>query len=370
MNKPTSIFISLKDGTLEWFQGLEAGQVAAGLLVFLIVFLARRPLTRAAYEALARVAKAIQIPLNSRIKRAVVPAIRVLIVSLPLYGLLESLSLPPLLDQTLERMVVSVAIAAIFAAAYSLVGVVSRWIVSARRGQHDLQLDWLKKVFKAIVFVLGLVAVLQVWEINIGPVLTGMGVLGAGMAIAAQDLFKNLIAGMASMGERRFEIGDWVRVEGVVEGIVEKVELRSTVIRQFDQAAVHVPNAVLANTTMKNFTTRDHRQIYWTIQVVYGTTADQLKKIRDNIRAYIEKSEDFVPASEIPNYIFSDSFSDSSVDILIWCYTQTTEFGEYLAAKERLLHEVKRIVEEAGTSFAFPTRTIVPEAGAANAVRA
>lgn len=351
------------DGAVDWIQGLDTERVAIGVAVFLLVFLARRPLTKVAYEAMAHIAKAIQIPLNSRIKRAVVPAIRVLIVSFPLYGLVASLNLPPVVNLTLERLVISVAVAAIFAAAYSLVGLVAHWIVNTKGRPRDLQFDWLKKIFKAVVFVLGMVAVLQVWDIDIGPVVTGMGVLGAGMAIAAQDLFKNLIAGMASMGERRFEIGDWVRVEGVVEGIVEKVELRSTLIRQFDQGAVHVPNAVLANTTMKNFTARDHRQIYWTIQVVYGTTADQLTKIRDDIRTYVDESDDFVPKDEIPNYIYSDSFSDSSVDILIWCYTKTTEFGEYLAVKERLLLEVKRIVENAGTSFAFPTRTVVSQNG-------
>ncbi len=344
---------------IDWAQSLDIGEIAVGGVIFLAVFLARRPLARGAYAVLAHITKSIQIPLNSAVERAALPAIRVLIISLPLHNLLEALNLPPLIDQTLERLVMSIVIAAVFAATYTLTSAAVRWIVSARRHQNGLQLDWLNKIFKAIVFVVGVVAVLQVWGVNIGPVATGMGVLGAGMAIAAQDLFRNLIAGMASVGERRFEIGDWIRVEGVVEGIVEKVELRSTLVRQFDQAAVHVPNAELANTTMKNFTRRQHRQIYWTIQVVYGTTADQLTRIRDDIRAYIESSEDFVPADEIDSYIYLDTFSDSSIDILVWCYTKTTEFGEYLAAKDRLLLAIKRIVEDAGSSFAFPTRMIV-----------
>lgn len=348
---------------LSWGQDLNWSEIAVGVFLFLVVFIARKQISKALYTFLAHVARTIRIPLNSGVRRAALPVIRVLIISYPLYGLLGVLNLPPLINQTLERLVISVMLAAVFAAAYSLVDAVARWVVSAKRGQSHLQIDWLKKIFKAIVFVLGLVSVLQVWGVDIGPVLTGMGVLGAGMAIAAQDLFRNLIAGVASMGERRFEIGDWIRVEGVVEGIVEKVELRSTLIRQFDQAAVHVPNADLANTTMKNFTRRDHRQICWTIQVVYGTTAEQLTKIRDDIRTYVCESDDFVPESEIPTYIYSDSFSDCSVDILIWCYTKTTEFGEYLAVKERLLLEVKRIVESAGTSFAFPTRTIVSAGG-------
>jgi len=258
-----------------------------------------------------------------------------------------------------ERLLISVAIASIFAAGYSLVDTTVGWLVSAKDRVRGLQLLWLKKVLRAATVIIGLAAVLKVWDIDLGPVLTGMGVLGAGVALAAQDIFRNLIAGIASMSEKRFEIGDWVRVEGVVEGIVEKMELRSTLIRQFDQAAVHVPNAELANTTLINFTRRPHRRIHWTIQLVYGTSAEQLTRIRSEIERYIDSSEDFVPPERASRYVRIDAFDDSSINILVWCFTRTIDYASYLEAKERLLLEIKRIVEASGSSFAFPTRNVV-----------
>ncbi|MEP1931152.1 MAG: mechanosensitive ion channel family protein [Roseibium sp.] len=342
----------------EWADRMGMDTLPLAILLFLLVFFLRKVLSGYAIRALEYIADKIQITIDDTVKEAVLPAVQALLISLALYGVLEALKLPTLLDQTLERLVVSVAIAAIFAAGYTLVDVTVGWIIYPKERIHGIQLDWLKKILKAVIVIIGLSAVLKVWDIDLGPVLTGMGVLGAGVALAAQDLFKNLIAGMASMGEKRFDIGDWVRVEGVVEGTVEKVELRSTLIRQFDQAAVHVPNAELANTTMINFTRRPYRRIRWSISVVYGTTSDQLKQIREKIEDYIEASGDFAPPERASRYVRIDKFSDSSIDILVNCFTTTIDYGQYLVSKEQLLLAIKQIIEESGTSFAYPTRTV------------
>ncbi|MEP2707287.1 MAG: mechanosensitive ion channel family protein [Roseibium sp.] len=342
----------------EWADRMGMDTLPLAILLFLLVFFLRKVLSGYAIRALEYIADKIQITIDDTVKEAVLPAVQALLISLALYGVLEALKLPTLLDQTLERLVVSVAIAAIFAAGYTLVDVTVGWIIYPKERIHGIQLDWLKKILKAVIVIIGLSAVLKVWDIDLGPVLTGMGVLGAGVALAAQDLFKNLIAGMASMGEKRFDIGDWVRVEGVVEGTVEKVELRSTLIRQFDQAAVHVPNAELANTTMINFTRRPYRRIRWSISVIYGTTSDQLKQIREKIEDYIEASGDFAPPERASCYVRIDKFSDSSIDILVNCFTTTIDYGQYLVSKEQLLLAIKQIIEESGTSFAYPTRTV------------
>lgn len=352
----------LLDGVRNWSSTLDGSTVVASLVLLLCVFLARKALASGTVRALEYVSGKIQIQIDEKVRDALLPAAQALILSLVLFGVLDTLKLPPLLHQTLERLLVSVAIASVFAAGYSLVDTTVGWIVSANDRVRGLQLLWLKKVLRAAIVLIGLTAVLKVWDIDLGPVLTGMGVLGAGVALAAQDIFRNLIAGIASMSEKRFDIGDWVRVEGVVEGIVEKMELRSTQIRQFDQAAVHVPNAELANSTLINFTRRPHRRIYWSIQLVYGTTAEQLARIRDEIEEYIDNSEDFVPADRASRYVRIDAFDESSINILVWCFTRTIDYATYLEAKERLLLEIKRIVEASGSSFAFPSRSVYVEA--------
>ncbi|MEP3047278.1 MAG: mechanosensitive ion channel family protein [Roseibium sp.] len=361
MNQFVDAIADLSRQVTEWMDRMGMDALPLAILLFLLVYFLRHVLSGYAIKALEFIASKIQITIDDTVRAAVLPAVQALLISLAFYGVLEALKLPTILGVTLERLVISVAIASIFAAGYSLVDVTVGWIIYPKERIHGIQLDWLKKILKAVILIIGLSAVLKVWDIDLGPVLTGMGVLGAGVALAAQDLFKNLIAGMASMGEKRFDIGDWVRVEGVVEGIVEKQELRSTLIRQFDQAAVHVPNAELANTTMINFTRRPYRRIRWSISVVYGTTSDQLKQIREKIEDYIEASGDFAPPELASRYVRIDKFSESSIDILVNCFTTTIDYGQYLVSKEQLLLEIKQIIEESGTSFAYPTQTVHAE---------
>ena len=156
-------------------------------------------------------------------------------------------------------------------------------------------------------------------------------------------------------------VGDWIRVDGVVEGTVETIGFRSTAVRQFDKALVQVPNASLADNAVINFSEMTHRRIYWKLGVIYGTTVDQLRYIRDQIEAYILNGDDFAKPPEVSTFVRIDSFGDSSIDIMVYCFTKTTVWGEWLAAKERLAYRIKEIVQEAGSEFAFPSTSIYLE---------
>ena len=103
-------------------------------------------------------------------------------------------------------------------------------------------IGWIIKSLKVLIFILGLAAVLELWGIKIGPIIAGLGLFGVAVALGAQDLFKNLISGILVLVEKRFKIGDWILVEGIIEGIVEKIGFRSTVIRKFDKSIAIIPN--------------------------------------------------------------------------------------------------------------------------------
>jgi MscS family membrane protein len=225
-----------------------------------------------------------------------------------------------------------------------------------------VMMEWMVKALKALIAFIGIAAVLELWGIQVGPILAGLGLLGVAVALGAQDLFKNLIAGILILAEHRFNLGDWIRVENVVEGTVEHIGFRSTMIRRFDKAPVHVPNTVLSDNPVTNFTAMSHRRIYWHIGVEYRTTLEQLKTIRDQIEAYIHEQPEFASREMVSTFVRIDKFSDSSIDIMLYCFTNTTVWGEWLEIKERLAYKVKEIVEGAGTSFAFPSQSIYVQA--------
>ena len=222
-------------------------------------------------------------------------------------------------------------------------------------------IGWIIKSLKILIFILGLAAVLELWGIKIGPIIAGLGLFGVAVALGAQDLFKNLISGILVLVEKRFKIGDWILVEGIIEGIVEKIGFRSTVIRKFDKSIATIPNASFAENAVVNISETTNWRISWIITLQYNTSIDQLKNIRDQIEKYITTSKDYKISETTEHAIRIDKFSDSSIDMYIRCFTVTDDWGEWLKVKERLAMEIKNIVEKNGASFAFPSTSIYVE---------
>ena len=122
-----------------------------------------------------------------------------------------------------------------------------------------------------------------------------------------------------------------------------------------------VPNTHLADSAVTNLSARTYRRIYWNIGLEYSTTVTQLQKIRDDIEHYITSSQDFVPPEEIETFVRIDSFNASSIDMMLYCFTHTTNWGEWLKVKELLAYKVKEIVEQAEANFAFPSQSLYIE---------
>ncbi|MEQ9527244.1 MAG: mechanosensitive ion channel family protein, partial [Parvibaculaceae bacterium] len=222
-------------------------------------------------------------------------------------------------------------------------------------------LNWLIAGAKTAVVLIAVATILQTWGIQVAPIIAGLGLFGVAVALGAQDLFKNLIGGMSILIERRFGFGDWIKVDGVVEGTVEKIGFRSTLVRQFDKAPVYVPNQHLSDNSVINYSAMTYRRISWLIGVEYRTTHERLQRICEDIEAYISSTEDFAQPPAAPLFVRIDSFGPSSIDILVYCFTRSTSWGDWLEVKQALAYRIKQIVEGAGTGFAFPSQSVYLE---------
>ena len=220
-------------------------------------------------------------------------------------------------------------------------------------------IGWILKSLKILILILGAAAVLELWGIKIGPIIAGLGLFGVAVALGAQDLFKNLISGILVLVEKRFKMGDWIQVEGVIEGVVEKIGFRSTTIRKFDKSLAIIPNFQFAENAVINLSQTTNWRIRWSITLQYNTTVDQLKKVREEIEKYINESEDFNINLGVAVRI--EKFSDSSIDLLVRCFTASDSWTNWLEVKERLAIAIKQIVENNGASFAFPSQSIYVE---------
>ena len=221
--------------------------------------------------------------------------------------------------------------------------------------------NWIIKAIKVLIFILGVAAVLELWGIKIGPIIAGLGLFGVAVALGAQDLFKNLISGILVLVERRFQVGDWIFVEDVIEGTVESIGFRSTVVRRFDKSLATIPNFQFAEKAVINNSQITNRRINWIIGLEYRTTSKQLTDIKKEIEEYIKNSEHFTPAGNTILSVKIDQFAASSIDIKLICFTKTRHYLEWMKVKDILAVEIKNIVEKHKASFAFPSTSIYVE---------
>lgn len=274
--------------------------------------------------------------------------------------------LPEEIDVAMAKVVRSLIAFTIFWTFYRCVGplsfVLDRAITSVGgEGMAATLKNFAVRLIRVIITVLGAAAILQEWDFNIGAVLGGLGLIGMAVAFGAQNLISNLFGGVAIFLDKIFVEGEWIKTKDI-EGTVETVGFRTTKIRRFDKALVTVPNSGLADTAVTNFSRMTNRRIYWMVGLEYRTTNEQLKQVVDGLNDYIRNNDDFeTDPAKVSTLIHADSFNNSSIDIMLYCFTTTTKWTEWMQVKEDLLYHLKTLVEDAGTAFAFPSSSIYVE---------
>ena len=260
---------------------------------------------------------------------------------------------------TINRSLITILI---FWTFHQVVGPFSAVIKSAGGLLSKDLINWIIKAIKVLILVLGFAAVLDLWGIKIGPIIAGLGLFGVAVALGAQDLFKNLISGILVLVERRFQVGDWIFVDGIIEGTVENIGFRSTVVRRFDKSLATIPNFQFAEKAVINNSLITNRRISWVIGLEYRTTSNQLTNIKNQIESFIKSNDNFSTLSSGTFLsVKIEQFAASSIDIRLICFTKTTAYLEWMNVKDELAIEIKNIVEKNKASFAFPSTSIYVE---------
>ena len=218
--------------------------------------------------------------------------------------------------------------------------------------------NFILKIVKFFVAALGLGAMLQVWGINVTALVASLGLGGLAFALAAKDTASNLFGSFALLADKSIRIGEWIKV-GNVEGTVEDIGMRTTKIRSFEKSLITVPNQIVSNSPIENFSRRGVRRIKMQIGVTYGTTAEQMNAIVKDIREMLHNHEKISQKDTL--LVNFESFGDSSLNIFIYTFTNTANWERYLNIREDIHLKIMKIVEDNGSSFAFPSQSIYVE---------
>ncbi|PID47272.1 MAG: mechanosensitive ion channel protein MscS [Proteobacteria bacterium] len=233
-------------------------------------------------------------------------------------------------------------------------------IFSSRLGKplnKDIE-NFIIKSSKVIIIILGFLMILQSWGVNITAFIASLGLGGLAFALAAKDTASNLFGSLVIFADRPFKVGDTIELNGI-EGSVEEIGIRSTRIRTYERSLVAIPNAIVAHSSIANWTKRNKRRCKIYIGLTYDTNSTQMEKIISEIAKMIKGRKDIDKDSVA---VYFEDFDESSLNILCHYHVQTTSWTAFLQAKQEINMQIMKIVEENGSDFAFPSRTIYTQA--------
>ena len=212
------------------------------------------------------------------------------------------------------------------------------------------------RLFRASVIITSGLVMLQTMGINIAGLLAFGGVGGIAVGMAARDMLANFFGGLTVYLDQPFKVGDWIRSsEKEIEGVVEDIGWRRTVIRTFEKRPLYVPNAIFTNITVENPSRMSHRRIYETIGVRYDDV-NALPIIMEELRELLKGSKEIDDNQTI--MVNMNEFGPSSVDFFIYAHTRTTNWEIFHRVKENILLDIAAIIAKHGAEIAFPTTTI------------
>ncbi len=342
--------------------GVDIGRMISAVAILFGFMLLRGLFSRYVLGKLHKLTDKTKNEYDDRIVDALIPPVRFVPVVMGIFFAAHYAGLNDSSPEMFSRIIRSLIAFNIFWGLNRIIMPLSHALRRLNEILTPTMVQWLFKFLSVLTIFLGAAIILEIWGIKVGPLLAGLGILGAAVAFGAQDLFKNLLGGITILAEQKFHPGDWIKVDGVVEGTVDAIGFRSTQVRRFDKAPVQVPNSTLSDAAITNFSRMTNRRIYWKIGVVYGTSVDQLKIIRDGIMDYLQNSDEIEQPPKVAQFVRVDASNDSSIDFMIYTFTKTTDWGEWLRVKEEFAFFIKELVEEkAGTSFAFPSTSLYIE---------
>ncbi|MEA3419328.1 MAG: mechanosensitive ion channel family protein [Campylobacterota bacterium] len=340
------------------FWDVPLGNFFAAILVFLFFLLLRKFFTNIILGFLTILARKSETRIDDRIIEGLKGPIRFsfIIIGTHLFFLLIFKE-----NHFIKMVLESLAIFTIFWALISLVEAFKEFLVRYSDDNSHLSKElssFLVRLIKAVIFAIGFSTILYNWGINVTALIASLGLGGLAFALAAKDTAANLFGSIALLLDNSIKIGEWIKVGGV-EGVVEDVGMRTTKIRSFQKSLITVPNHIVANNPIENFSRRGIRRIKMKIGLTYDTNSKQIENIIQDIKGMLQSHPGISHKETL--LVNFDTFDDSSLGLFIYAFAHTAKWDQYLEIREDINIRIMHIVEKNGSGFAFPSQSLYVE---------
>ena len=218
----------------------------------------------------------------------------------------------------------------------------------------DKLLPFLRTGLRIVILAISAIILLQEWGYDASGVIAGLGIGGLALALAAKDTVENLFGFSSIITDKPFSVGEFI-VTPAATGIVEHVGIRSTRIRQLDQALVIVPNSKLAASKILNWSRAEKRRLDITLGISYEARSTDLRQLMARLRQLLEETEDVDTGSIIVHFV---NFGASTLDVRIICMILHAGWGDFTRVAEGIRLAMMDVIEELGLEIALPSRTV------------
>ncbi len=339
--------------------GITYGQIFVAITLFLFILFLRPLLVSLFINFLLRLTAKTTTKYDDKIVKALSRPLRFSFFILSLFVFISVLYINNNYIYLLLDSMIILNIFWIFSSiVYALQGIVYKTISKLDEELTDSLSRFVLRVIYIIIWVMGISSILSLWGINVTALIASLGLGGLAFALAAKDTAANLFGSVAILIDKSIKIGDWIKVDGV-EGVVEDIGMRTTKIRTFYKSLIVVPNQIVANNPIENFSRRESRRVIMRLGLTYNTTNKQIETIIQDIKTLLHKHSGIAQNETI--LVNFDNFGDSAKELFIYAFTNTANWQEYLDIKEDIQYKIEEIVLRNGSSFAFPSHSLYIE---------
>lgn len=216
------------------------------------------------------------------------------------------------------------------------------------------RLSFFFKIIRGVIYVIAAFVVVIELGYNINGLIAGLGLGGVIVTLAAQDTAKNLFGGFVLMIDKPFVVGDWIQTTHF-EGNVEDITFRSTRVRTFENSVVNIPNSVLSNESIINWSKMEKRRYKLDLKLALDTPMETVQNIVSKIYFMLINHPNVINDD---TYVKFDEIKEDGIDIMIYVFTNSIDYESYLNAKEHINHNIMEILEHENVKLAYPTSTV------------
>ena len=214
--------------------------------------------------------------------------------------------------------------------------------------------EFLSKITKTIIYTIAIFLIIQELGFDLGGLITGLGLGGVILTLAAQDTAKNLFGGVVIFLDRPFKVGDYIEAN-TYSGTVEDITFRSTAIRTVDDSLLHIPNSEMSSVAITNWAEINRRRYKTNLLITLETPLEKVEIVKDEIKIMLSEQEEIFSDTIMVNF---QNILDNGIEVVIIAYANIIKYGEFVKLKERLNYKIMQIVSYNAIDLAYNTQTI------------